>query len=184
MDHPDHLPAAKIAILAACMNPSRTHVAFSDLLQRHAGIVFKVANTYARGSEERADLAQEIAAQLWRAWPAFDPTRSATTWMYRIALNVAISHVRSNSLRLRHDAVPLDADLHDVADANATNPETEQQLRLLQQFIARQAPLDRALLLLYLDERNQREIADILGISESNVSTKIGRLKQRIRNEL
>jgi len=97
---------------------------------------------------------------------------------------VAISHVRSNSLRLRHDAVPLDADLHDLADAHAADPATEQHLRLLQDFIARQAPLDRALLLLYLEERNQREIADILGISESNVSTKIGRLKQRIRIEL
>ncbi len=168
----------------ADMIATDTHGVFSDLLRRHAGIVFKVANTYARGHDDRADLAQEIAAQLWRAWPKYDPARSATTWMYRIALNVAISHVRSNSLHLRHDAVPLDDDLHDIADANAADPETEQHLQLLQRFIARQPPLDRALLLLYLDERGQREIADILGISESNVSTKIGRLKQRIRNEL
>ena len=157
---------------------------FSSLLQRHSGIVFKVANTYAYSAEDRADLAQEIAAQLWRAWPAFDASRSATTWMYRIALNVGISHVRSKSLRQRHDAVPLDDDLHDMADANAVDHDVEQHLRLLQRFIARQAPLDRALLLLYLEERNQREIADILGIGESNVSTKIGRLKQRIRDEL
>lgn len=157
---------------------------FSDLLQRHAGIVFKVANTYARGSEDRADLAQEIAAQLWRAWPAYDASRSVTTWMYRIALNVAISHVRSTSLRQRHDAVPLDADLHDVADAGAADPERDHHVRQLQRFIARQPPLERALLLLYLDERPQRDIAEILGIGESNVSTKIGRLKQRIRNEL
>jgi RNA polymerase sigma factor (sigma-70 family) len=157
---------------------------FSDLLQQHAGIVFKVANTYARDNEDRADLAQEIAAQLWRAWPRYDRSRSVTTWMYRIALNVAISQVRSNSVRLRHDAVALDDDLHDIADANTADPETEQHLRLLQQFIATQAPLDRALLLLYLEERGQREIAEILGISESNVSTKIGRLKERIRNEL
>ncbi|MGV8922335.1 MAG: RNA polymerase sigma factor [Thermomonas sp.] len=166
------------------MNAGESHHLFSDLLQRHAGIVFKVANTYARGSEDRADLAQEIAAQLWRAWPKYDPSRSVTTWMYRIALNVAISHVRSNSVRLRHDAVPLDEQLHDIADANAADPETEQHLRLLQHFIAQQPPLDRALLLLYLDERSQREIAEILGITEGNVSTKIGRLKQRIRNEL
>ncbi|MEO6227763.1 MAG: sigma-70 family RNA polymerase sigma factor [Thermomonas sp.] len=166
------------------MNASSAHGAFSALLQRHAGIVFKVANTYARGSDDRADLAQEIAAQLWRAWPGLDPARNATTWMYRIALNVAISHVRSNSVRLRHDAIPLDDELHDIADGNAADPETEQHLQQLQRFIARQAPLDRALLLLYLEERGQREIAEILGISESNVSTKIGRLKQRIRDEL
>ena len=184
MDYSTNIAATTIASAAEAMNASESHRTFSELLQRHAGIVFKVANTYARGSDDRADLAQEIAAQLWRAWPKYDPARSATTWMYRIALNVAISHVRSNSLRLRHDAVPLDDDLHDMADTHATDPETEQHLRLLQRFIARQPPLDRALLLLYLDERGQAEIGDILGISESNVSTKIGRLKQRIRNEL
>ena len=158
--------------------------AFSTLLQRHAGIVFKVANTYARLPEDRADLAQEIAAQLWHAWPKYDPARSVSTWMYRVALNVAISHVRKQSMRQRHDAVPLDEDLHDMVDSSATDHESEQQLRLLQDFIARQPPLDRALLLLYLDDRPQREIAEILGIGESNVSTKIGRLKQRIRDEL
>lgn len=157
--------------------------AFAALIERHRGIVFKVANTYCRDPDDRDDLAQEIAAQLWRAWPAYDPTRSATTWMYRIALNVGISFVRGNVLRMRH-AVPLDDELHDVADANATDHAAEQHVRLLQGFIARQAPMDRALLLLYLDDRPQREIAEILGISETNVSTKIGRLKQRIRHEL
>lgn len=157
---------------------------FGTLLQRHSGIVFKVANSYARSPEDRADLAQEIAAQLWRAWPKYDPARTFSTWMYRVALNVAISHVREQVLRQRHDAVPLDEDLHDIADAGAADHEREQHIRLLQAFIARQAPLDRALLLLYLDDRPQREIAEILGISEANVSTRIGRLKQRIRNEL
>ena len=158
--------------------------AFGTLLQRHAGIVFKVANTYARLPEDRADLAQEIAAQLWHAWSRYDPARSVSTWMYRVALNVAISHVRVQARRQRHDAVPLDENLHDIADTGAVDHETGQQLRLLQAFIARQPPLDRALLLLYLEERPQREIAEILGIGESNVSTKIGRLKQRIRDEL
>lgn len=157
--------------------------AFDALLQRHRGIVYKVANSYCRDPHDRADLAQEIATQLWRAWPGYDPARSATTWMYRIALNVAISHARGDGRR-RWRAVPLDEAAHDLADTNATDHETEQHIRLLQQFIARQAPLDRALLLLYLDERPQREIAEVLGISESNVSTKIGRLKQRIRDEL
>lgn len=168
----------------ATMTGDDRQQAFAALLQRHAGIVFKVASTYARLPDDRADLAQEIAAQLWRAWPKYDPTRSASTWMYRVALNVAISHVREQSLRQRHDAVPLDDDLHDMADTSATDHENENHLRLLQAFIARQPPLDRALLLLYLEERPQREIAEILGITESNVSTKIGRLKQRIRDEL
>ena len=170
--------------IAAMTATDDRHDAFSALLQRHRGIVFKVANTYARLAEDRDDLAQEIAARLWHAYPKYDPARSFSTWMYRVALNVAISHLRQQELRRRHDAVPLDDALHDVADGNAADPEREQRLRLLQGFIARQPPLERALLLLYLDERPQREIAEILGIGESNVSTKIGRLKQRIRDEL
>jgi RNA polymerase sigma-70 factor (ECF subfamily) len=157
--------------------------AFSELLECHRAIVFKVANTYCRHPDDRADLVQDIAAQLWRAWPGYDPARSFTTWMYRVALNVGIDFVRSHVREQRH-AVPLDEDLHDLADGQATDHESAQLLRLLQGFVDRQPPLDRALLLLYLDERPQREIAEILGISETNVSTKIGRLKQRIRDEL
>ena len=168
----------------ATMTATAHRDAFGTLLQRHSGIVFKIANSYARGADDRADLAQEIAAQLWHAWPKYDPARSFSTWMYRVALNVAISHVREQVMRARHDAVPLDDGLHDVADAGGADHEREQHIRLLQRFIQRQPPLDRALLLLYLDDRPQREIAEILGITESNVSTKIGRLKQRVRDEL
>lgn len=155
---------------------------FGERLEAHRGIVFKVANTYCRHRDDRDELAQEIAIQLWRAWPGYDPARRFTTWMYRIALNVAISFVRSDSQRRRH-AVPLDEAVHDIADDHATDHEAEQHLRLLQAFIERQAPMERALLLLYLEDRGQREIGEILGISETNVSTRIGRLKQRIRNE-
>ena len=160
-----------------------TRQVFGERLQRHRGIVFKVANTYCRDAQDRADLAQDIAVQLWKAWPGYDPSRSFTTWMYRIALNVAISSLRASETRERA-SLPLDEALHDVADANATDHEADQQLRLLEQFIRRQGALDRALLLLYLDERSQREIGEILGISETNVSTRIGRLKQRIREEI
>lgn len=157
--------------------------AFGELLERHRRIVFKVAHTYAWDPDDRDDLAQEIAAQLWRAYPGYDPSRSFSTWMYRIALNVAISHVRSNTQRDRH-SVALDDSLHDVADERASDPESEQQLRALQKVIAGLDRINRALLLLYLEARSNREIGDILGLSESNVSTKISRLKQRIRNDL
>lgn len=157
--------------------------AFSEVLDRHRGIVFKVANTYAWEREDRADLVQEIAAQLWRAWPRYDPARSVSTWMYRIALNVAISHVR----RQRHparDAVPFDETLHDTPDGNALDPEAEDRLRVLHRFIDTLEPLNRALLLVYLEERSTREMADVLGLSESNVTTRISRLKQRLRDHV
>jgi RNA polymerase sigma-70 factor (ECF subfamily) len=158
---------------------------FGDLLERHRGILLKVAGSYAADPEDRADLVQDIATQLWRAWPSYAPDRPVTTWMYRIALNVAISHLRGRSLRDRHH-VPFDDGLHDVGgDAGAEDGHASgQQLRLLRETIARLPSMDRALMLLYLDERSHREIAEILGISESNVATKLGRLRQRIRDEV
>lgn len=156
---------------------------FRALMERHRRIVFKVTNTYSFQIDDRADLAQEITAQLWRAFPGYDPQRSFSTWMYRIALNVAISHVRSATHINRH-AVPLDEDLHDIADENGVDHEADQQVRALHRFIAQLDTLNRALLLLYLEDQSYREIADILGISETNVATKISRLKQRIRNEI
>jgi RNA polymerase sigma-70 factor (ECF subfamily) len=156
---------------------------FEALLHSHKAIVFKVANTYCWHSDDRADLAQEIAAQLWRGWPRYDPSRTFTTWMYRIALNVAISFVRKE-VQHRKISVPLDETLHDTTEATDTDPVLQDRLQRLAGFIDRQAPLDRALLLLYLEDRSQREISEILGITPTNVSTKISRLKQRIRTEI
>ena len=101
-----------------------------------------------------------------------------TVLLVVIALNVAISSLRS-SHRDRH-AVPLDESLHEVP-GDECDHETAEQLRLLRRYISRQDPLNRALLLLYLEDRSHREIADVLGISENNVATKISRLKQRMR---
>ena len=170
----------RTAIMARDTQPQER---FGDLLEQHRRIVFKVANTYAFHADDRADLVQEIAAQLWRAFPGYDADRPFSTWMYRIALNVAISFVRGNS-RHPHHAVPLDEELHDQADGNAADHESDQQVRALHRFIHAQEPLNRALLLLYLEDRSYREMAEVLGISETNVATKIGRLKQRIRDEI
>ena len=156
---------------------------FEALLEQHRGIVLKVAASYARNLHDRADLAQEIAAQLWRAWPGYDPEQRFSTWMYRIALNVAISGVRRATLRHRH-AVPFDETLHELADPAPQDPHAEAQVRALHRFIHAQPPLDRALLLLYLDERSHRDIAEVLGMSQTNVATRISRLRQRIRATL
>ena len=153
---------------------------FAELVERHRGIVVKVAATYCRNPADREDVAQEIVTQLWRAYPKFDATRSFSTWMYRIALNVAISFVRTHSARARN-TVALD-ETHDVGDSSAADD--DERSRLLYAFIERLDALNRALLLLYLDERSYRDIAAILGITETNVATKISRLKQRFAREI
>ena len=155
---------------------------FQELLERHRGIVFKVANTYCRDLHDRADLMQEIAAQAWRSFGNYDGERPFPTWMYRVALNVAISFRRSSGSHEQH-TVAFDEQLHDTP-ADGADVEDDDRVRTLYRCIDRLDPLNRALLILYLDERNQREIAEILGISETNVATKIGRLKERLRNDM
>jgi RNA polymerase sigma-70 factor (ECF subfamily) len=154
---------------------------FSLLLESHRKLVFKVAHTYASMAEERADLAQDICAQLWRAFPSYDESRSFSTWMYRIALNVGISHLRATTTRESH-MVALNDSVHAGAMVGEI-VEPDERVRDLHHFIGRLDALNRALLLLLLEDRGYREIAEILGLSETNVATRISRLKQRIRNE-
>lgn len=159
------------------MNPAAS-ADFAALLEENRRLIFKVAHTYGRGRADVEDLAQEIAAQSWRAYPTYDPARSFSTWLYRIALNVAISWLRVEGPRRRR-SVPFDTQLHDAA-VNA-DADVNDGIRILRGFVDSQGPLDRALLLLYLEERPNNEIAEIIGITATNVTTKINRLKERLR---
>ena len=154
---------------------------FSELLEKHQGIVAKVVSTYCWHPDDRDELSQEIVTQLWRAYSGYDETQSFSTWMYRVALNVSISWVRRNSLRQRH-MIALGDDVHEVADTTDLQPDDE-RIAFLKRFIENLDSLNRALMLLYLDERSYREIGEILGITETNVATKISRLKRRVRDE-
>ena len=154
---------------------------FTALLETHRRLVLKIASTYARERADVEDLAQEIAAQVWRAFPDFDRSRRFSTWLYRIGLNVAISWLRSEAPRRRR-SVPYDPEEHEpmVAGAAAESAEEERR-RILGGFIEAQDPLNRAVLLLYLEEHSYAEMSEILGVSETSLTTKISRLKDRLR---
>ena len=151
---------------------------FEALLASHLGILFRVVQTYSRQPDDQQDLAQEIRLQLWRAFAKYDERRQFSTWMYRIALNVAISWTRHTSFRSRR-SVPLT----DVADF-AETPSPDENLHALHQLIDRLDPLNRALLLLYLEDLSTAEIGEVLGITPGNVATKISRLKQLLREQV
>lgn len=154
---------------------------FSALLAEHRGRIHKVAITYAVSREDSEDLAQEILVQLWRSFGRYDPRRPFATWMYRVALNVAISHVRRATRRPQAVAPPGELPL-DPPDPRSTAGDPDDRIPILQRLMDSLDELDRALLLLYLEERSYREIADILGLTESNVGTKLNRLRQRLRD--
>lgn len=153
------------------------HARFVALLSEHGRMLRQVANAYGRSGADRSDLEQEMVVQLWAAFPRYQPERRFSTWMYRVALNVAISFAR------RHrDLAPLEAAASTAAPEGLS--ERDGRLRTLEEFVSTLPPMERALVLLYLDERNQREIAEVLGISESNVSTRIHRIKGRLRERM
>jgi RNA polymerase sigma-70 factor (ECF subfamily) len=156
---------------------------FEALLDEHRGIVFKVANTYCPEGEERDDLVQEICLQLWRSYASYDRGRRFSTWMYRVALNTAISFARGARARQRH-TVPLDDTGAGERAAAAPAREPDERIAGLYRFLHGLGELDRALVLLYLDERSYREIGEVLGLSETNVGTKINRLKQMMRRDV
>jgi RNA polymerase sigma factor (sigma-70 family) len=153
---------------------------FQALMEEHKKILYKVCNSYSRNPGDRDDLAQEIIVQLWRSFGSFDDRLRFSTWMYRIALNVAISFYRRESVRSRHIISGNERLLEGVDETQNQSEE----IRLLYQWIEALDPLKKALVILYLDGNNYQEIAEILGISETNVATKISRLKQNMRQEI
>jgi RNA polymerase sigma-70 factor (ECF subfamily) len=160
------------------MRPARPDpAAFEQLLKEHQRIVLHVARLYAPHADDRAELIQEISTQLWRAYPGYDPSRKFSTWMYRIALNVGISWLRESS---RRGSVigPLEDDLLEAMVVESVESDA---MRELYDLIATLDPINRALILLYLEDRPYKEISEVLGISESNVATKIARIKQQLR---
>jgi RNA polymerase sigma factor (sigma-70 family) len=156
---------------------------FESLLHEHRRIVFKVAGLYSRSTADRDDLLQEISTQLWRSFDSYDPARAKfSTWMYRIALNVAISQARRWPETDRFE--PLQAHHLETVGGGEAIPEQDERLTALYAFIGQLDPLNRALILLYLEDRSYTEMAEILGITETNVATKIGRIKQKLRGQM
>jgi len=158
---------------------------FEGLLREHRKIIFKVVAIYARKAADRNDLEQEICVQLWRSFGSYDERRARfSTWMYRIALNVAISKLRRDRKSLAGRIESLDdVHLETIAGDEPISDEND-RLAMLYALIGRLDPLNRAVILLYLEDRMYAEIADILGISDTNVATKINRIKQRLRGEV
>jgi RNA polymerase sigma factor (sigma-70 family) len=155
--------------------------AFLQLIRDNKGILYKISASYCRNVSDREDLVQEMIYQLWRSGHRFDDNQKFTTWMYRIALNVAISFYRKTTRSgVRID---LGVDLQEMEDRSPAGELPDDRIELLQRFISELGELDKALMILYLEEKSYREIADILGITETNVATKLSRIKGRLKQQ-
>jgi RNA polymerase sigma-70 factor, ECF subfamily len=152
---------------------------FTRLIKENKGIVYKICNTYCADKIDRDDLAQEIIYNLWKSFNSYNAEFKFSTWMYRIALNVAISFYRQEKKFKNHDSIS--EGLIVFEENTEIKNETENDLRLLQSFINELKEIDKAIILLYLDNNSHREIAEITGFTETNVATKINRIKDKLR---
>ncbi|MDH3650037.1 MAG: sigma-70 family RNA polymerase sigma factor [Saprospiraceae bacterium] len=148
------------------------------LLSENQGIIYKICNVYADSREDRDDLKQEVILQLWKSYPGFNGKSKFSTWMYRIAFNTAITNIRKSK---KHPIVQAlsGAELHvsEKEDIDYLNDD----INRLYKAIAKLKDVERAIIMLYLEEKSYKEIGQITGVSEKNVSVKLVRLKEKLK---
>ena len=163
------------------MRDEKLESLFKSWLREHGGAVLKVARAYTLTTEDCQDLAQEILLQVWRSLPQFQGRASATTWFYRVALNTALGwHRKEHRRRARQQPI---LEVEDLPVAGLDSSQQIVQREAVERLYAaiRQLPkTDAALVLLYLDDLSYRQMAEVLGISESNVGVKLNRAKKAL----
>lgn len=162
------------------MNKELEHKFITEF-QQHQNIIHKVCRIYTNNQEAHNDLFQEITIQLWKAYPKFRGDSKLSTWMYRIGLNTAITLYRKS----KRTIVTQDFNnvLHKIESTKYDDTE-EQQLKLMYKAIHQLSDIDKALIFLYLEDKNYREISATLGISEVNARVKMNRIKSRLKTIL
>jgi len=151
---------------------------FIALIKDQQRLIFKVCSLYAEMPEDRKDIFQEIVLQVWQAYPGFRNASKVSTWMYRIALNTAINYRRKNN---KIKTAPLPAFLNEEGINSSFVFDEEYQL--MHKLISGLPEVDRAIVMLYLDDCSYKEIADIIGLSESNIGTKLMRIKEKLKTQ-
>jgi len=148
------------------------------LVQEHRFLLYKVCRLYCFTEADRQDLFQEIVIQLWKSYPGFRGDSKFSTWLYRIALNTAISDLRKQGRR------PSTTSTSEIPPSlpDMTWPgEEEQQLQQLYAAIARLSDVEKALVMLYLEDKPYEEMEEIMGINQNNLRVKMNRIREKLR---
>ncbi len=149
---------------------------FARIVREHKGTIYTVCYMFSKDEDEVSDLFQDILVNLWKGFVKFRGDSSMRTWVYRVSLNTCISAERKK--KRKGDTVPLDMDI-DLFDDSA---EDMKQIRMLQKRISRLGPFDRAIVLLWLENLSYDDIGAIVGITAKNVSVRLFRIKEQLRN--
>ena len=149
---------------------------FSNLVREHKSTIYTVCYMFSKDNDEVADLLQEILIKLWKGFQSFEGRSDIKTWVYRVSLNTCISLDRKKKRRKKSDSLAMDINLYDDNDSDT------RQVKQLYERINRLGVFDRAIILLWLEGIPYDEIADIVGISTKNVSVKLYRIREQLKN--
>ena len=158
------------------MDTKQLEKEFLGMIEAQQRTIYKVCYMYAKDQDDLNDLFQETVLNFWKGYPNYRGDSKLTTWVYRIAMNTCITFLRHSSTRPQ--TVHMTAN---VASQTAADEDTNAQLQDLYQLINRLGKLERALILLWLEERSYQEMADILGLTKANVAVKLNRTKEKLR---
>ena len=150
---------------------------FINLINEHQGLIHKISMMYEHDPDARNDLFQEIVLQLWKSFPSFRGEAKITTWMYRIALNTAISGFRKSTRHIKTE------DLREVHMniSDAWGDDREEDFQRLQWAIRQLSEIERAMIMLALEEMPYEEIAETIGITQNNVRVRMNRIREKLR---
>jgi len=149
---------------------------FEEIFKKNRDRVFRLCCMYSGDSDMRKDLMQDIFIKVWENMGSFRGEASMSTWIYRIALNTCLTHIRSNKKKFQVKSLPDNFDIEDIEPSR----DEEQDLKLFIQSVNQLPSFDRTLISLYLEDLSGKEISDITGLSEANVRVKIHRIKEHL----
>ena len=156
---------------------------FVGILKEHKRLLYKVIYSYCRDSDDRKDLEQEIIIQLWKSLKNYNQDFKLSTWIYKIALNVAISFYRRD-IRRKEINEPYDEAIFQIAEMEDDAEENKNKTELLYKIINELDEMNKAIIILYLEDKSYKEISEIIGLTETNVGTKINRIKKRLKESI
>ena len=151
---------------------------FLQIIQKNQGIIHKVCNMYCDLEEDRNDLFQEIVAQLWKSFPSFRNESKFSTWMYRVALNTAITTFKKD--KRRPDQNRLTYENFQIAE-DKYDAETEESIKHMHRAVVQLTGIEKSIVLLYLEDKKYEEIAEITGITQNYVRVKMNRIKKKLK---
>jgi len=153
--------------------------AFKKLLNENRQVISKICNAYSNNEEEFEDYFQEVALQIWKSYESFEGKSKISTWIYRISLNVCLSEIRKKERRISTYSLKPEID-----SLKQEQKDNQEQIKELYRAIRTLKKIDRAIIILYLEEKQYKEMAEILGISVSNIGVKINRIKKELKEKL